>query len=763
MLGYFIEVGAGNAERMLDAPLNARFIHRQTLASAVRFTTTELADLEARIAGAADRALAIELGVFDELPPRSSPRPTPIRAVAEALAVLDVAAGLAELAEAENYCRPVVDRSLAFAYRGRPPSGRRAGAAGAAAAAPSSPTIATSARGRRGGRAHLAGHRAEHGRQVDLPAPERADRHPRPDRLLRAGEVGPYRHRRPPVQPRRRRRRSRPRPLDLHGRDGRDRRDPQPGRPARSLVILDEIGRGTATFDGLSIAWAAIEHLHEVNRSRALFATHYHELTALAARLPRLDNVTVRVKEWKGDVVFLHEIAPGAADRSYGIQVARLAGLPASVVERARDGAAPARGDRPQVAGPRADRRPAAVLGAPRGRPKPTRARPGLAAILDGNRADELTPREALEALYRLKASAPKMDRGQFAPIRSEPQDPRNDMAQQILLGRRLRCLPGRGPRRRRRPRPIQVGRLHPRLRHHRRGDRRPHRRHRHQRVRPAQYLADIALMREAGLDAYRFSLSWPRVLPRGTRRRQPGRASTTTAASSTIFSPPASLRSPPSITGISRRRCTPRAAGTIATSIGWFADYADIVFRALGDRVDTFITLNEPYIDLFMMDLIAERARDRKPDPMRATSADFGRQAPAMHHMLTAQPAPAGLPRRRAQGQDRHRPAALSDDAGRSENRDDVAAADLTDGLLNRWFLDAALRGTYPDDVVAALKRHNPAFAPAADMELLKANPVDFIGINFYSPRLRPPRRRLSAGSRLGQRRHQPGQGQGV
>jgi DNA mismatch repair protein MutS len=104
-----------------------------------------------------------------------------------------------------------------------------------------------------------------------------------------------------------------------------------------ALVILDEIGRGTATFDGLSIAWAAIEHLHEVNRSRALFATHYHELTALAARLPRLVNVTVRVKEWKGDVIFLHEIVPGSADRSYGIQVARLAGLPAKVVARARE------------------------------------------------------------------------------------------------------------------------------------------------------------------------------------------------------------------------------------------------------------------------------------------------------------------------------------------------------------------------------------------------------------------------------------------
>ena len=105
---------------------------------------------------------------------------------------------------------------------------------------------------------------------------------------------------------------------------------------ARSLVILDEIGRGTATFDGLSIAWAAIEHLHEDNRCRALFATHFHELTALAERLPRLANATLKVTEWKGEVVFLHEVVPGAADRSYGLQVARLAGLPPAVIARAK-------------------------------------------------------------------------------------------------------------------------------------------------------------------------------------------------------------------------------------------------------------------------------------------------------------------------------------------------------------------------------------------------------------------------------------------
>ena len=132
----------------------------------------------------------------------------------------------------------------------------------------------------------------------------------------------------------------------------------------RSLVILDEIGRGTATFDGLSIAWAAIEHLHEANRCRALFATHYHELTALSAKLPRLFNATVRVKEWQGDVVFLHEVLPGSADRSYGIQVAKLAGLPRAGDRARQIGAGQTGGAGPRPDRARAGRRSAAVRGA---------------------------------------------------------------------------------------------------------------------------------------------------------------------------------------------------------------------------------------------------------------------------------------------------------------------------------------------------------------------------------------------------------------
>ncbi len=176
----------------------------------------------------------------------------------------------------------------------------------------------------------------------------------------------------------------------------------------RSLVILDEIGRGTATFDGLSIAWAVVEHLHEVNRCRALFATHYHELTALAGRLAQVANVTMDVKEWRDEIIFLHKVKPGAADRSYGIQVARLAGLPRAVTARAAEvlallekseGKAPdgeaLLGDLPLFAAARPRSHPAAAA-------DPSPVEETLATL----NPDELTPKAALEALYRLKQLA---------------------------------------------------------------------------------------------------------------------------------------------------------------------------------------------------------------------------------------------------------------------------------------------------------------------------------------------------------------------
>jgi DNA mismatch repair protein MutS len=183
----------------------------------------------------------------------------------------------------------------------------------------------------------------------------------------------------------------------------------------KSLVILDEIGRGTATFDGLSIAWAVMEHLHEANRSRALFATHFHELTQLAKRLDRIDNLTVRVTDWNGEVVFLHEIIAGAADQSYGVQVAKLAGLPAQVVARAKHLLAEfeaadrvSRSDRlvadlPLFSGPRSERASDSAQPPEQAGTEPVPRADPLHEAIDSIDPDELSPRRAIDELYRLK------------------------------------------------------------------------------------------------------------------------------------------------------------------------------------------------------------------------------------------------------------------------------------------------------------------------------------------------------------------------
>ncbi|OYX06264.1 MAG: DNA mismatch repair protein MutS, partial [Caulobacter vibrioides] len=173
----------------------------------------------------------------------------------------------------------------------------------------------------------------------------------------------------------------------------------------RSLVILDEIGRGTATYDGLAIAWACAEALHDVNKSRALFATHYHELATLETRMAFVSNLSLRAKEWNGDLVFLHEAAPGPADRSYGVQVAKLAGVPAPVVVRAREvldrleskDQSPAKlDDLPLFAMSQA--------AAATSMTAPAKAAPSaVETSLSDLDIDGMSPREALEALYRLK------------------------------------------------------------------------------------------------------------------------------------------------------------------------------------------------------------------------------------------------------------------------------------------------------------------------------------------------------------------------
>jgi DNA mismatch repair protein MutS len=404
VLGYFVEVAAQHGEKMMTAPLNATFIHRQTLAGQVRFTTTELGELEAKIASAADRALGIELETFDKLAAVVTGAAAQIKEAAEALAVLDVAAALAQLAIERRYVRPQIDPSLDFLVEGgRHPVVEQAltGDGGPFVANDcdlSPPASAANGRIYLVTGPNMAG-KSTYLRQNALIAilaqmgsfvPARRAKIGAVDRLFsRVGAADDI---------------ARGRSTFMVEMVETAAILNQAGE--RSLVILDEIGRGTATFDGLSIAWATIEHLHETNRCRALFATHFHELTALATKLPRLFNATVRVKEWQGDVIFLHEVVPGAADRSYGIQVAKLAGLPPAVIERAKLVLAKLEAE------DRASPRDFDELPLFAATPRPTSPRTGAAtadsiiAALAALNPDEMSPREALEALYALKVKA---------------------------------------------------------------------------------------------------------------------------------------------------------------------------------------------------------------------------------------------------------------------------------------------------------------------------------------------------------------------
>ncbi len=409
VIGYYLEMPAKQGERLMEEarakPGGAPFIHRQSMANAMRFTTVELSELEDRIRSAADKALALELNLFTDLVAEVIARGTEIAATAGAMAVLDLAAGLAQLAADCAFTRPAVDTSTAFVITGgRHPVVEQALKASASA------FIANGCNLTGGG---------QHGRLWLVTGPNMAGKSTflRQNALIalmaQMGSFVPAASAHIGVIDR------------LFSRVGAA-DDLARGRStfmvemvetaailnqatARSFVILDEIGRGTATFDGLSIAWATLEHLHDVNRCRALFATHYHELTALAARLPELVPHTMRVKEWQDDVVFLHEVAPGAADRSYGIHVGRLAGLPASVIARAEQVLSLLeKGDQAGAAAKLANDLP---LFAVAERAPGTRTPPAASAVeaaLAEVSPDALTPREALETLYRLKGLMPE-------------------------------------------------------------------------------------------------------------------------------------------------------------------------------------------------------------------------------------------------------------------------------------------------------------------------------------------------------------------
>jgi DNA mismatch repair protein MutS len=401
VLGYFVEVTAASAGALSKPPHVEMFVHRQTLANVMRFSTLELGEIEARITTAADRALALELDIFARLSERVLAEQFSLAAASAGLAELDHHAGLAELAMEQNYVRPKVDDSPVFAVvEGRHPMVEQ--------------TLA------RGDRTNFVGNDCRLGaedkgtgtRILVVTGPNMAGKSTflRQNALIvvlaQLGSFVPAKSAHIGIVDR------------LFSRVGAA-DDLARGRSTfmvemvetasilnqatlRSFVVLDEIGRGTATFDGLSIAWATLEYLHEVNRCRVLFATHYHELTALAERLPRAANATVEVKEWRDEIVFLYRVVPGAADRSYGIHVAKLAGLPQAVLARANEVLTELE---------KADGRPKpsdlasdlplfnAAKGVSPAQPWPS----PLEATVGALRPDAMTPREALEAIYTLK------------------------------------------------------------------------------------------------------------------------------------------------------------------------------------------------------------------------------------------------------------------------------------------------------------------------------------------------------------------------
>ncbi len=401
VLGYYIEVTAVHADKLMSEKHRADFIHRQTMAGAVRFTTVALSELERKVAEAGDRSLALELEIFGQLVAAVIAVANPIATTARALATLDVTASLADLAVDAGWCRPEMANDLSFDVHG----GRHPVVEQALTEQGGGPFVANDCDLSPGQRLWLLTGPNMAGKSTFL----------RQNALIAVlAQMGSY----VPA------RSARIGTVDkLFSRVGAA-DDLARGRSTfmvemvetatilnqatrHSLVILDEIGRGTATFDGLSIAWACVEHLHEMARCRGLFATHYHELTALSGKLPDLSCHTMRIKEWKGDVIFLHEVAAGAADRSYGIHVARLAGLPPAVISRAEQVLQILEnGDQASAASRLADDLPLFAAMAQKPAPRQVVSEPDpsiVEAELRGINPDELTPREALDALYRLR------------------------------------------------------------------------------------------------------------------------------------------------------------------------------------------------------------------------------------------------------------------------------------------------------------------------------------------------------------------------
>lgn len=340
VFGYYLEVTHANRDRV-----PAEFIRKQTLKNAERYITPELKEYEEKVLAAEERALAIELDIFTQLRDTVAEAASRLQGTAEALAEVDVLASLAELARSRNYVRPqIVKEPTLDIVDGRHPVLDLTEAEGTFV--PNSTSCEALGARRELNKASDNSRLAPSNSQLIITGPNMAGKstYIRQVALITLmGQIGsfvPAREATIGIADR------------IFARVGAS-DDLARGRSTfmvemtetarilntatdRSLVILDEIGRGTSTYDGLSLAWAVVEHLHDSIGCRTLFATHYHELTDLADTLDGVANLNVAVQEWEGDVVFLHQIVPGAADKSYGIHVAQLAGVPRAVNDRAK-------------------------------------------------------------------------------------------------------------------------------------------------------------------------------------------------------------------------------------------------------------------------------------------------------------------------------------------------------------------------------------------------------------------------------------------
>ncbi len=403
VLGYFIEVPTSHSAKLLAPPHAEKFIHRHTVVNAMRFTTESLASAESRLLNSAVRALEIESGIFNELSDMALCATASISETADGLAEIDVASALAELSEELDWRQPRIDRSGALDIRG----GRHPVVEQSLQSIAEHPFVANDCRLADQGQSPRI-------RLVTGPNMSGKSTYLRQNALIvllaQAGSFVPAESAHIGLI------------SQLFSRVGAS-DELSKGRSTfmvemvetaailnraepNAFVILDEIGRGTATYDGLSIAWATLEHLHDVNRCRVLFATHYHELTQLTGRLPRLANSTVSVREWQNEIVFLYEIKDGAAERSYGVQVAKLAGMPESAVERAGEILECLETDERDAVGKTASLLDELPLFAAARRPAPSQTPPETKALQERLRSlnpDDLSPRDALALIYEFK------------------------------------------------------------------------------------------------------------------------------------------------------------------------------------------------------------------------------------------------------------------------------------------------------------------------------------------------------------------------